>query len=112
MSVNAKAKDQKAALDFMAAFTNKDGQKFRLSGGGNAVPCVSGLDEVVTEGNLPAHGKWFTDVAKKGYTTPQVMVENPETSTNFGTRLQALLLTKPDAKTFATKAANLMNGKG
>jgi multiple sugar transport system substrate-binding protein len=111
MSVNSKAKDQKAALDFMAAFTNKDGQKFRLSGGGNAVPCVAGLDEVVTEGNLPAHGAWFTEVAKKGYTTPQVLVENPSASTNFGANLQALLLTKPDYKTFATKAANLMNGK-
>ena len=57
MGVNAKAKDQEAALKFLADFVSVDGQRFRLSGGGNAVPSVAGLDEVVTEGNLPAHGQ-------------------------------------------------------
>jgi multiple sugar transport system substrate-binding protein len=112
MSVNSKAKDQAAALKFAGDFVSKDGQKFRLSGGGNAVPCINGLDEVVTEGNLPAHGAWFSEVAKKGYTTPQVLVENPDAASNFGAKLNTLILTKPDYKTFATKAANLMNGKG
>ncbi len=111
MSVNAKAKDQAAALAFAGKFVNADGQKYRLSGGGNAVPCINGLDDVVTEGNLPAHGKWFSEVAKKGYTTPQALVENPTASTNFGASLNTLFLSKPDPKTFATKAANLMNGK-
>jgi multiple sugar transport system substrate-binding protein len=111
MSVNAKAKDQAAALKFTGNFVNADGQKFRLSGGGNAVPCINGLDDVVTEGNLPAHGAWFSEVAKKGYTTPQVLVENPTASTNFSANLNTLILSKPDAKTLATKAAAMMNGK-
>ena len=111
MSVNAKAKDQAAALKFTGNFVNADGQKFRLSGGGNAVPCINGLDAVVTEGNIPAHGAWFTEVAKKGYTTPQVLVENPESASNFSANLNTLILSKPDYKTFAKKAAAMMNGK-
>lgn len=111
MSVNAKAKDQAAALNFMGHFVNADGQRARLAGGGNAVPCIAGLDDVVTEGNLPEHGKWFTDVAKKGYTIPQVLVENPTVSTNFGASLDKLYKAKLGYKAFAQKAAALMNGK-
>jgi multiple sugar transport system substrate-binding protein len=112
MSVNSKSDDIETAKKFAGDFVSKEGQKFRLSGGGNAVPCVNGIDEVVTEGNLPAHGKWFSDVAKKGYTTPQVLVENPDVASSYQAKLQALVLAKTDYKTFATKAANLMNGKG
>jgi multiple sugar transport system substrate-binding protein len=112
MSVNAKGKDIEAAKKFAGEYVSKAGQKFRLSGGGNAVPCIDGLDEVVTEGNLPAHGAYFSQVAKKGYTIPQILVENPDVASSYGAKLNALVLTKPDYKTFATKAANLMNGKG
>ena len=112
MSVNAKSDNVEGAKKFAGDFVSKEGQKYRLSGGGNAVPCVDGLDEVVTEGNLPAHGAFFSQVAKKGYTIPQVLVENPEVSSSYQAKLQALVLEKVDYKTFATKAANLMNGKG
>ncbi|CAA9317383.1 MAG: ABC transporter, substrate-binding protein (cluster 1, maltose/g3p/polyamine/iron) [uncultured Friedmanniella sp.] len=112
MSVNSKSDDIPAATRFAGEYVSQAGQKFRLSGGGNAVPCVDGIDEVVTEGNLPAHGAYFSQVAKKGYTTPQVLVENPEVASSYQAKLQALVLEKPDYKTFATKAANLMNGKG
>lgn len=111
MSVNTKAKDPAAALAFMGNFVNADGQKARLSGGGNAVPSRAGVDEVVIEGGLPEHGKWFTDIAKAGYTIPQVLVENPEASTNLGSNLDKLFKSKPDYKTFAQKATAIMNGK-
>ena len=42
MGVNAKAKDPEAAKKFLADFVSVEGQKFRLSGGGNAVPSVAG----------------------------------------------------------------------
>jgi multiple sugar transport system substrate-binding protein len=112
LSINAKTKNPDQALDFLAQFCNAEGQRFRLSGGGNAVPSVAGLDDVVTEGNIPAHANWFSDVAKVGYTTPQVLLDNPDVSANFGAKLNTIVLEKPDYKTFATKAANLMNGKG
>lgn len=112
MSVNTKSDNVEGAKKFAGEYVSKAGQKFRLSGGGNAVPCVDGIDEVVTEGNLPAHGAYFSQVAKKGYTTPQVLVENPEVASSYQAKLQALVLSKPNYKTFATKAANLMNGKG
>jgi multiple sugar transport system substrate-binding protein len=33
----------------------------------DAVPTISGLDDIVTEDNLPPHGAWFTEVAKAGW---------------------------------------------
>ncbi|WP_203569242.1 ABC transporter substrate-binding protein, partial [Aestuariimicrobium ganziense] len=44
MGVNAKAKDVDLAKAFMAIYTGVEGQKFRLSGGGNAVPSIKGLE--------------------------------------------------------------------
>ena len=86
MGVNAKAKDQEAALKFLADFVSVDGQRFRLSGGGNAVPSVAGLDEVVTEGDLPAHGKWFIDIAKDGYAIPTLLSRNATLAVELGDR--------------------------
>ncbi len=86
MGVNAKAKDQAAALKFLADFVSVEGQKFRLSGGGNAVPSVAGLNEVVTEGNLPAHGQWFIDIAKNGYSIPTLLARNAALAIELGNR--------------------------
>ncbi|HEY6813114.1 MAG TPA: sugar ABC transporter substrate-binding protein, partial [Propionibacteriaceae bacterium] len=77
MSVNAKAKDKDAAQRFLGDFVNADGQKARLSGGGNAVPSRAGLDDIVTEGNDPPHAKLFTEIAKKGYATPLLLARSP-----------------------------------
>lgn len=110
MVVNANAKDPAAALDFAAHYCNADGQKFRLSEGGNAVPSVKGLESVVTAGGLPAHAQWFVDIANNGYTTPSVLVKNPVAASNFSTNLDTLIKSKPDFKTFAQKAAALMAG--
>jgi multiple sugar transport system substrate-binding protein len=114
MSVNAKAKDPEVALEFLGNFVNRDGQRFRLSGGGNAVPCVSGLDSVVTEGGLPKHGKWFLDVAKAGYAVPPAVIRDPEVGANFGTKMDEWLKAGKDTpKSFADKLVNLiMSGEG
>ena len=66
-----------------ATIVNAEGQKFRLSGGGNAVPSINGLDDIVTEGNLPAHGKLFNDVAAKGYAVPARSLAAPKVTTEF-----------------------------
>lgn len=64
MSVQTGAKDKDASLMFLGRYVNADGQKFRLSGGGNAVPSVKGLDDIVLEDNLPPNGKFFNEVAR------------------------------------------------
>jgi multiple sugar transport system substrate-binding protein len=110
MAVNTDAKNKDGALKFMANYVSVDGQRSRLSGGGNAVPSQSGLDEVVTEGGLPEHGKYFLDVAAKGYAIPLVIARKAEVSTNLGTEMDKVIKGGADAKTFATKIAAFING--
>ena len=109
MGVNTKAKDQDAALKFMADFVSVEGQRFRLSGGGNAVPSVPGLDEIVTEGNLPAHGKWFTEIAKNGYAVPTLFSRNATLAVNWQTDADKLIKSGIDAKTFSQTMAKKLN---
>ena len=114
MSVNAKAKDKDAALRFLGDFVNADGQKARLSGGGNAVPSRAGLDDIVTEGNDPPHAKLFTEIAKNGYATPLLLARSPVKSNDFSNIMDSLLLpnniTATTADSFATKLAAFLNG--
>lgn len=112
MACNVDAKDKDGALKFLGNFVNADGQKARLSGGGNAVPSTKGLDEVVTEGNLPEHGKWFTEIAAKGYAIPLKIARNAKVSTNLGTTIDTAIKGGADSKTFATKIAAYINGGG
>jgi multiple sugar transport system substrate-binding protein len=114
MSVNARAKDKDAALRFLGDFVSADGQKARLSGGGNAVPSRAGLDNIVTEGNDPPHAKLFTEIAKNGYATPLLLARSPVKSNDFSNIMDSLLLpnniTATTADSFATKLAAFLNG--
>ena len=112
MSVQSAAKDKEASLQFMSRFVNADGQTARLSGGGNAVPSIAGLDDIVLEGGLPANGKVFTEVAAKGYAIPEVIARSAKVSTNFGTEMDSIIKGGADAKTFATKMAAFINAGG
>jgi hypothetical protein len=46
MSINAKPKDQEAAVIFPTDYCRAGGQKFPLSGGANAVPALIQLPKV------------------------------------------------------------------
>lgn len=114
MGVNSKAKDKQAALEFLGNFVNADGQRFRLSGGGNAVPSVEGLEEIVTEGNDPPHAAWFTEVAKAGYATPAPLYKSSKKSADHNKIVDSLLLPEPlkstTAESFISKYSSFLNG--
>jgi multiple sugar transport system substrate-binding protein len=110
MSVYKRAKDKNAALAFFGNYVSKDGQQARLAGGGNAVPSVPGLESVVTEGNLPEHGKYFLDIAEKGYAIPSAIAGKPTVATNFSTEVDKLLKSGSEtAESFAQKMAAFIN---
>ncbi len=67
MVQNAKAANQDAGFAFLTQFVSKDGQTFRLKGGGNAVPSVSGVDNLVSEDNLPTNWQALIDARNNGY---------------------------------------------
>jgi multiple sugar transport system substrate-binding protein len=112
MSVYTKAKQKDVALKFFGHFVSMEGQKSRLSGGGNAVPSVAGLDEVVTEGNLPEHGKLFTDIAAKGYAIPKAIGTNAKVANDLPLKMDELIKAKEPPQSFSQKIAQLINGGG
>ncbi|HEY0694747.1 MAG TPA: sugar ABC transporter substrate-binding protein [Kribbella sp.] len=109
IGVNAKAKDPEAAMYFATRYVNKDGQKARLSGGGNAVPATAGLEDVVKEGGLPEHGAWFTEIAKKGYAIPPAIASKATVGANLATEMDKSIKAGDSAKTFADKICKFIN---
>jgi multiple sugar transport system substrate-binding protein len=69
MVINKKTKLQDAAFDFVTNYVSAEGQAFRLHGGGNAVPSIKSVsaEQVVLEGNDPAHAKYLLDARNIGY---------------------------------------------
>jgi multiple sugar transport system substrate-binding protein len=111
LSVNANHKNQAKALDFLANFVNAEGQKFRLSDGGNAVPSVKGLDEIVTENGEPAHGALFNDVAAKGYAVPAAIASKPKVLTELPVLVDKMFKAGNETpKSFSGKVVQLING--
>jgi multiple sugar transport system substrate-binding protein len=114
IAVNAKAKNPDAALAFVSDYTNAEGQKFRLSGGGNALPTLPGLEDIATEGNDPPHGGWFNDLAKAGWGTPKAIYSDPQVATKLPLKVNQLLLEDSvktlTAKSFSEQIVQLLNG--
>jgi multiple sugar transport system substrate-binding protein len=111
MSVNAKAKDKAAAVKFLTDYCGPEGQRFRLSGGGNAVPSISGLEGIVTEGNDPVNGKWFSEIAAKGYAVPPVLARDPKKASDFPLKNDVLLkdIKNQTPKGYAQALTKLLN---
>jgi multiple sugar transport system substrate-binding protein len=68
--INANTPHQAEAFQFLTEFVSKDGQIFRLQGGGNAVPSIKGADEVVLEDEFPAHAQIFLEARETGFVLP------------------------------------------
>lgn len=110
IAVNAKAKNPEKALELVGNYVNSEGQKFRLSNGGNAVPSINGLEEIAGEGGVPANGKLFSDVVSKGYAIPVPMVANAKVATGWPTLADKLLKDPATtAKSFSTELAKFIN---
>jgi multiple sugar transport system substrate-binding protein len=111
LSVNANSKNQDEALKFLGNFVNADGQKFRLADGGNAVPSIKGLDNIATEGNDPAHGKLFNDVAAKGYAVPRTIAGKPTVLTELPVLVDKMFKAGNETpQSFSGKVVQLING--
>lgn len=114
IAVNAKAKNPEAAQLFVSDYTNLEGQKFRLSGGGNALPTLPGLESIATENNDPPHGAWFNDLTKIGWGTPKAIYSSPEVGSKLPLLVTKLFgresLPNLTAKSFSEQVVGLLNG--
>ncbi|QOR45968.1 ABC transporter substrate-binding protein [Trueperella pecoris] len=77
LAINKKAADKEAAFTFFSEFLSKEGQTLRLSGNGNALPSITGIDEIVTSVHKPTHVATLLGMRDKGFSNFQVEAAVP-----------------------------------
>jgi multiple sugar transport system substrate-binding protein len=108
---NAKTKFPDQTYALLSDFVSKEGQTFRLKGGGNAVPSVSGADQVVLEGNTPEHAKYWIDLRKVGYALWPSEAGVPGLGDDINKGFDTLFLKGGDVKTGLQKIGQQANQK-
>ncbi|MCA0293877.1 MAG: extracellular solute-binding protein [Actinobacteria bacterium] len=98
LAINKNTKNADAAFLFWSEFLNADGQKFRLAGGGNAVPSVKGADEVVLEDNYPANAQGILDARNIGFVNYPAEAKVPALSSDISDLFLKLYEGKADAQ--------------
>jgi multiple sugar transport system substrate-binding protein len=111
LAINKATQNAEAAFLFWTEYLSKDGQIFRLQGGGNAVPSIAGADEVVLEDNYPAHAQTFLDMRAIGYEDFAAEAVVPGLSGDISAEFQKLYEGKQTAQETLDAAAKLYQEK-
>lgn len=109
--INAQSKNQEAAFAFLTDFVSKQGQVFRLNGGGNALPSIRGADEVVSEDNLPANWQAFLDAREIGWAVFPTQTRVAGLAQDIDSAFDALWLKGGDVKATLDKVGEMVNAK-
>ncbi|WP_022868241.1 ABC transporter substrate-binding protein [Schaalia vaccimaxillae] len=80
LAINKNAADKNAAFTFFSEFLSQEGQTLRLSNSGNALPSITGVDDIVTESGKPAHIATLIDMRDQGFANYQVEAAVPDLS--------------------------------
>ncbi len=67
LAINKNAQDMDAACAFFDFFLSQDGQTLRLQDNGNALPSISGIDDLVTDSGKPANVAALIDMRDAGF---------------------------------------------
>ena len=109
MVMNSDARDPDAAFQFLTSYVSKEGQIFRLEGGGNAVPTMDGADQVVLEGNLPRNAQYYLDAREIGYAYPGLLSSIPGFNQGMIDLLEAVFVSGGDIEAALTTVGNEAN---
>ncbi|HEY0189370.1 MAG TPA: sugar ABC transporter substrate-binding protein [Cellulomonas sp.] len=85
LAINKDAEDADAAYTFFSEFLSADGQTLRLSDNGNALPSISGIDDIVTESGTPAHVASLIEMRDLGFTNFPTEAAVPGLSASIST---------------------------
>ena len=107
--INANTPHQAEAFQFLTEFVSKDGQIFRLQGGGNAVPSIKGADEVVLEDEVPAHAQIFLEVRENGFVLPAEETRVPGLPQDILKGLEPLWLGEGDFEATVESLGKMVN---
>jgi multiple sugar transport system substrate-binding protein len=111
MVLNNQSKYQDQAFQFLTNFVSAAGQTFRLSGGGNAVPSIKGPDQVVLQGNDPAHAQVFLDTRNIGYALPASESRVAGLQTDIQNAIDAIWFKNADVQATLSKVAAMVNSR-
>jgi len=111
LGINKDTPNPDAAWTFYEEFLSADGQVFRLSGGGNAVPSVKGADEVVLEG-YPAHAQSFLDARDLGFVDYAPEARVPGLSGDISAAMQQMYEGKATVEQTVAAITELVNAAG
>lgn len=111
LAINDKTDAEDAAFTFWTEFLSAEGQTFRLEGGGNAVPSIKGADDVVLEGDYPAHAQTFLDMRDIGFEDYAAEAVVPGLSTDISDLFLKLYEDKADAQATLDAVADLVAEK-
>lgn len=110
LAINAKTKNKDAAFAFWTSFLSAEGQKFRLQGGGNAVPSIKGADQVVLDG-YPAHAQTLLDMRDIGFEDAPTEAAVPGLSSDVSDKMLALYQGKASTKATLDAIAKMISDK-
>lgn len=110
LAINGKTKAKDAAFTFWTEFLSAEGQTFRLSGGGNAVPSIKGADDVVLDG-YPAHAQTFLDMRDIGFVNYATEAAVPGLSTDISDEFLKLYQGKESAQDTLDTVAGMVADK-
>lgn len=108
--MNAKAQNPEQAFDFYTHFVSPEGQQGRLDTGGNAVPSIVGVEEVVTADDLPDHRQYFLDARDVGYGPLAEEAGTPGLSDKINDAFSKLWLDGGDLQAALDGIATMANG--
>ncbi|HEU5016172.1 MAG TPA: sugar ABC transporter substrate-binding protein [Roseiflexaceae bacterium] len=111
MVQNASAANPDQAFAFLTNFVSKNGQIFRLQGGGNAVPAIKGADQVVSEGNNPPNWQAFLDAREIGYAEWAQQASISGLDNDINTTLDAVWLKGGDIDATFNQIADIVKKK-
>ncbi|AHY47109.1 Bacterial extracellular solute-binding protein [Rubrobacter radiotolerans] len=107
--MSREAADPDAAFRFLTSFISREGQIFRLQGGGNAVPSLEGADEVVLEGGQPGNARYFLEAREIGFAYPATLSSVPGLNTTMVDLLEPVFVTGGDVEEALAIMGNEVN---
>ena len=107
--MNASTQHVDQAFQFYTYFVSPDGQKGRLSDGGNAVPSITGVEDLVVNDEQPEHAQYFLDARNIGYGPFADEVGTPGLATKVTDLFSKLWLDGGDVKTALDEIAKTAN---
>lgn len=115
LAINKDAGDMDAACKFFQFFLDKEGQTLRLQDNGNALPSITGIDNIVTDSGKPANVEALIEMRDDGFSNNRVEAAVPGLSGDIAeTIILPLFQGKIDAAAAMGQIAELIaaNGSG